>query len=552
VGVVDPKVSHWMPETSDVGQLVNLTIGQLLDGATILHPNREAIVYSAYDDLGINVRWTYEEFRRRALRVAKAFIASGIERGDRIAIWAPNLPQWLELQFGAAYAGIIVVPLNPLYRAREVEFALAKSGAVACFVVPEHRKVNLWNELAQAVEQLPRPMRRVVIGSSPDVDFLGWDDWLATSDKIEESALAQRIAVVVPTDTAQIQFTSGTTGTPKGVELSHHSVVNDASLFARRASLVEGGRHVNPMPYFHCGGSIMATLGPIAVGGTQLPIVTFDAERVITTIDTERATSVSLVPTMMIAIEESLAKVGGSMTSLEVVVTGGSPVPPKLAHRWFEQFGTNFSITYGLTETSPVMTQTSPDEPLDIQIGTCGFPLPGVEVDVVDPITSERLAIGVQGELRTRGWLVMKGYWANEEATRSTITPDGFLRTGDLATMDAHGCVSITGRAKDMIIRGGENIYPAEVENALRELPGVIDAAVVGVPSERYGEESVAFVRLAPGAAMTRDEMVNALRARIARYKVPNYLECVAEFPLTLSGKVQKFALRESFKTTAP
>jgi fatty-acyl-CoA synthase len=552
VGVVDPKVSHWMPENSDVGQLVNLTIGQLLDGATILHPNREAIVYSAYDDLGINVRWTYEEFRRRALRVAKALIASGIERGDRIAIWAPNLPQWLELQFGAAYAGIIVVPLNPLYRAGEVKFALAKSGAVACFVVPEHRKVNLWNELAQAVEQLPRPMHRVVIGSSPDANFLGWDDWLATSDKIEESALTQRIATVVPTDTAQIQFTSGTTGTPKGVELSHHSVVNDASLFARRASMVEGGRHVNPMPYFHCGGSIMATLGPIAVGGTQLPIVTFDAERVIRTIDTEKATSVSLVPTMMIAIEESLAKVGGSMTSIEVVVTGGSPVPPKLARRWFEQFGTNFSITYGLTETSPVMTQTSPDDPLDIQIGTCGFPLPGVEVDIVDPISSERLAIGVQGELRTRGWLVMKGYWANEEATRSTITPDGFLRTGDLATMDAHGCVSITGRAKDMIIRGGENIYPAEVENALRELPGVIDAAVVGVPSERYGEESVAFVRLAPGAAMTRDEMVDALRARIALYKVPNYLECVAEFPLTLSGKVQKFALRESFKTTAP
>ena len=547
MGFMDSTLSHWTPDPLDPEQLVDLTIGALLDRAVTRHPDREAVVYAAYDDLGITDRWTYEELRQRARRVARALIASGIERGDRVAIWAPNLPQWLELQFGCAYAGAIVVPLNPLYRTREVEFVLAKSGAVACFVVPEHRGVDLWQELADAVGRVPQGIRRVTIGTSPDPEHDGWVEWLATGDMVSDEILEERFATVVPDDTAQIQFTSGTTGTPKGVELRHFSVVNDAHLFARRAQLVEGGRHVNPMPYFHCGGSIMATLGPIAIGGTQLPIVTFDAERVIRTVDLEKATSVSLVPTMMIAIEETLGRVNGSLTSLDVVVTGGSPVPPKLAHRWMDQFGVKFSITYGLTETSPVITQTSPDDPVDLQIGTCGVALPGVEVDVVDVATGERLPIGEQGELRTRGWLVMKEYWANEEATKATITSDGFLRTGDLARMDENGFVSITGRAKEMIIRGGENIYPTEVENALRELPEILDAAVIGVPSERYGEECVAFVRLAPGATLSREEMVERMRARIARFKVPHYLECVDTFPLTLSGKVQKFALRDAF-----
>jgi acyl-CoA synthetase (AMP-forming)/AMP-acid ligase II len=545
---MDPRLSHWTPGPEDAAELVELTVGGLLDGAVERHPDREAIVYSAYDDLGISVRWTYEEFRRRALRVARALIASKLNRGDRAAIWAPNLPQWVELQFGAAYAGVIIVPLNPLYRAREVEYVLNKSGALTCFVVPEHRGVDLLRELSSALDNVAQSVRQVVIGASPSAELVGWDEWLAKADSVGDEELGRRREEVVPSDTAQIQFTSGTTGTPKGVELSHRSVVNDARLFAQRAQMVEGGRHVNPMPYFHCGGSIMATLGPIAIGGTQLPIITFDAARVIKTVDLENATSVSLVPTMMIAIDENLERVGGSLTSLDVVVTGGSPVPPRLAHRWHQDFGCQFSITYGLTETSPVITQTSPDDPVPLQIGTCGVALPGVEVDVVALDTGERVPIGDQGELRTRGWLLMKGYWANPEATRTTISDDGFLRTGDLARMDENGYVSITGRAKEMIIRGGENIYPAEVENALRELPEIVDAAVIGVPSERYGEECVAFVRLTPGSSLSREEMVEKMRERIARFKVPHYLQCVDEFPLTLSGKVQKFVLRESFE----
>ncbi len=547
MGVIDPAESHWMPEPSDSEMLMDLTIGQLLDRAADEHPDREAIVYSAYDDLGILERWSYDEFRARARRVAKAIIAAGIQHGDRLAIWAPNLPEWLELQFGAAYTGVIVVPVNPLFKAREVEYVLSKSGAVSCFVVPEHRGVDLLAQLADAVNGAPQDVNRIVLRGTPDVGAASYAEWLDAGSTVTDEEFERRRAAVVPSDTAQIQFTSGTTGTPKGVELTHHGVVNDANLFARRAKLVSGGRHVNPMPYFHCGGSIMATLGPIAVGGTQLPIVTFDAERVIRTVDGESATSVSLVPTMMISIEEALERVGGDLTSLDVVVTGGSPVPPALADRWFARFGCRFSITYGLTETSPVIAQTSPDDPMDLQIGTCGLPLTGVEIDVVDPTTMERVRIGEQGELRARGWPVMKGYWGNPEATSAAISPDGYLRTGDLARMASNGYISITGRAKEMIIRGGENIYPAEIENVMRELPEVLDVAVVGVPSERYGEESAAFVRLAPGLTLTREELVTRLGARIAKYKIPSYLKVVDQFPLTLSGKIQKFVLRDQF-----
>ena len=547
MGVADPRVSHWVPEPGEAAQLRDMTVGGLLDEAADEVPEREAIVYSAYDDLGISVRWTYAELRQRARRVARALIASGIEHGDRVGIWATNLPEWMELEFGAAYAGAILVPLNPLYRAREVQFVLAKANAKMCAVVPDNRGVSLWGVLDGVTADLPDLRLRVAIGAAPDDRGPGWQDWLAAGDRIPEEELDDRAVAVQPAETAQIQFTSGTTGFPKGAELAHRSIVNDGRLFAARAGLAEGGRHVNPMPYFHCGGCVMSALGAVAVRGTQLPIVTFDAARVARTIDDERATSVSLVPTMMIAVEQQLDRVPGSLTSLDVVVTGGAPVPVELERRWVERFGTAFAITYGMTEASPVITMTGPQDPEDLQLSTCGQPLPAVEVDIVDPSTDERVAIGEQGELRTRGWLVMKGYWDNPEATRAAISADGFLRSGDLARMDARGYVSITGRAKEMIIRGGENVYPAEIEDALRELPAVVDAAVVGVPSERYGEECAAYVRLASGATLDRDEMAEQLRDRIARFKIPRYLEVVDEFPLTPSGKVQKFKLRERF-----
>jgi acyl-CoA synthetase (AMP-forming)/AMP-acid ligase II len=344
----------------------------------------------------------------------------------------------------------------------------------------------------------------------------------------------------------QIQFTSGTTGFPKGAELRNTGIVNNARLFAHRAQFHHGGRHCNPMPFFHCGGCVMSTLGAVATGSAQLPTLTFDGARVARTIELEACTSLSAVPTMLIGVEEAIARTGETLQSLDVIVTGGSPVPVDVERRWIERFGVRFTITYGMTEASPVVTQSDPDDPEELQIATCGQALPHIELDIVDH-AGRRLPLGEQGELRSRSMMVMNGYWAEPEATARAIDEGGWLRSGDLARMDADGYVSITGRAKEMIIRGGENIYPAEIEDALRRLPGVLDASVVGVPDERYGEQAAAFVRLAPEADADPETMRAQLAERVARYKVPRYLQVIDEFPVTPSGKVQKFKLRERF-----
>ena len=354
-----------------------------------------------------------------------------------------------------------------------------------------------------------------------------------------------------PADTSQIQFTSGTTGFPKGAELSHYGIVNDARLFAHRASLRQHGRHSNPMPYFHCGGCVMSTLGSVATGSAQMPAVSFDAARIARTIEQEGCTSVSLVPTMMIGLEEQVAKDGRDLGSLEIVVTGGSPVPPEVMRRWIDRYGVGINNTYGMTEASPVICATLPDDSVELQTTTVGPPLPHLEVDVVEPGGTEPMPVGVEGELRTRSAMVMAGYWDNPEASAAAIGADGFLRSGDLATMDANGYVSITGRAKEMIIRGGENIYPAEIENAIRELEAVADAAVIGVPDERYGEVCAAFVRLAEGhAELSHEQLREQMTGRVARYKIPAHLRVLEEFPLTPSGKVQKFKLKEHFEAS--
>ncbi|HEX8754304.1 MAG TPA: AMP-binding protein [Solirubrobacterales bacterium] len=545
MALAEPGLSHWVPDPGEAPELRDLTVGRLLDESVERWPDHEAVVFSAYADLGIEARWTYAELHQRARRAGRALIASGIEAGDRVGIWATNVPEWLELQFGAAYAGAIVVPLNPLYRQSEVEFVLGKAGAAACFVLPENRGASLWEIAGAATAGLDHVRTMVPIGAVEGGP--SWEEWLAGADRVDEDALERRFREVRSTDTSQIQFTSGTTGFPKGAELSHGGIVNDARLFVHRATLPRHGRHSNPMPYFHCGGCVMSTLGSVATGSAQLPAVTFEAARVARTIQEERCTSASMVPTMMIGVEEQVARDGWDLGSLQVVVTGGSPVPPEVLRRWRDRYGVGINNTYGMTEASPVICATLPDDPDDLQRKTVGPPLPHVEVDVVEPGTDVRVPVGVEGELRTRGAMVMKGYWDNPEATEAAIGGDGFLRSGDLARMDEAGYVSITGRAKEMIIRGGENIYPAEIENAIRDLPAVADAAVIGVPDERYGEVCAAFVRLADGASLSAEEMREQMGGRVARFKIPAHLRVVEEFPLTPSGKVQKFKLRELF-----
>lgn len=549
MSVREPRTSHWTPEPGEQPPLRHLTVGALVDEAAQQWPDREALVYSAYDDLGISTRWTFAELRERALAVARALVASGLEPGARIALWAANRPEWVEVQLGAAYAQVILVPLNPLYRADEVRFVLDKTEATALFLEPENRGVSLWEIADRVNPDVPSLRLRVALGDAPDRSGPSLSEWVDAGRSAHSDAVQRRHRAARPHDTSQIQFTSGTTGFPKGAELHHGGITDNARLFADRTGFHPGGRHCNPMPFFHCGGCVMATLGAIATGTAQLPTLTFDAARMVRTIESEQATSAGAVPTMLIALEEEIDRAGGSLDSLDVVVSGGSPVPVDVARRWVERFGVRFTITYGLTESSPVITQSRLDDPLELQIATCGPPLPHLEVDVVDVATRERLPIGEQGELRTRGFHVMHGYWREPEATAETIEPGGWLRSGDLARMDARGYVSITGRAKEMIIRGGENIYPAEIEDALRRLPEVADASVLGVPDERYGEQVAAFVRLREGAALTPEQMRRRLAERIARFKIPRYLTVVDEWPTTPSGKVQKFRLREQWET---
>jgi acyl-CoA synthetase (AMP-forming)/AMP-acid ligase II len=546
VPVVD-STSHWLPDPGEQPQLRQITVAELLEEAAAKWPEREAIVYTAYDDVGIAVRWTFRELRERARDVGRAMVASGLQRGERVGIWATNRPEWLLVQFGAAYAGVVFVPMNPLYRTSEVAYVLGKAGASACFLEPENRGVSLWAILAEVAGELPSLHSRVALTDASGLDGPGLEEWLEVGRGISDTQLDARRAEIEPNDTSQIQFTSGTTGFPKGAELRNAATVNNARMFAHRALFHAGGRHCNPMPFFHCGGCVMATLGAVATGSVQLPTLTFDAARMVRTIDAEAATSLGAVPTMLIALEEEVDRCGGSLESIDVVVTGGSPVPVDVERSWIKRFGVRFAVTYGMTEASPVITQSWPSDPEELQIGTCGTPLPHVEVDVVDLITREPVAIGEQGELRTRGPMVMSGYWNDETATRGAIEEGGWLRSGDLARMDGQGYVSITGRAKEMIIRGGENIYPAEIEDAMRGLAAIVDVSVLGVPDERYGEQVAAFVRLVDGASLTEEEMREQLGSRVARYKVPRYLVVVDEFPVTPSGKVRKFKLREQF-----
>jgi acyl-CoA synthetase (AMP-forming)/AMP-acid ligase II len=542
----DPSLSRWLPDPGAEPPLRDLTVGGLLDEAVAKWPDQEAIVFSAYDDLGVAARWTYAEFAERARRVGKALIAAEIEPGERIGIWATNLPEWLELQMGAAYAGVVIIPMNPLYRASEVEFVLAKASASACFVLPEDRGANLWDIAVAATADNDGLRLLVPLGEARD-GSPSWDEWLAAGDSVSEDALEKRRAAVTSSHTSQIQFTSGTTGFPKGAELTHGGIVNNARIFAHKATLKENGRHSNPMPYFHCGGCVMATLGPIYRGMAQLPAIKFEPGRITRTIEEERATSTSLVPTMMIALEEEVARSGRDLSSLEVVVGGGSPVPPEVMNRWIERYGIGMANTYGMTECSPVVCETLPGDPVDLQTTTVGPPLPHIEVEIVVPGTTDVVPIGVEGELRSRSSMVMNGYWDNPEETAAAIDPDGFMRSGDLAKIEANGYVSITGRAKEMIIRGGENIFPAEIEHAVRALEPVADVAVIGVPDERYGEVCCAYVRLADGGSLELDELRELLTGQIARYKIPAHMRTIEALPLTPSGKVQKFKLKEMF-----
>ncbi len=535
--------SWWLPEAGPV-ELADLTVAGLLAAAAADSGDRDAVIVSAYPDLSLNVRWTYRDLHDRARHLARALIGAGVATGDRVALWAPNVPDWLVTEFAVAMAGAVLVPVNPTYRRDELRHVLADSGATACLFLPAFARLDLWPELAAIGADLPA-LRLIVSLGDPVGDVPGLAGFLAGATPVGEADLDRRTAAVRTGDVAQIQYTSGTTGRPKGATLTHHGIVNNARQSAALWRIGPDDRWCNPLPLFHTAGCAMLALGAVAARAAHLPLVRFDAGKVLTTIETERCTVLEVVPTILTALTEAQRGRGADLTSLRLVGTSGAPTPGRLGRICRDEWGVPLRVLYGSTEVSPTVSGTGLDEPGDLGWTTVGRVLPWAEARITDPATGEVVPVGQRGELQVRGYLVMREYHGRPEASAEAISPDGWFRTGDLATIDAGGYLRIVGRLKDVIIRGGENIYPAEIEDLIRGYPGVRDAAVIGVPDPFFGEEACAVVSALDGAEIDGEALRGWLAVRVSHQKVPRYVLALPHLPQTASGKIQKYLLRE-------
>jgi len=523
--------SYWPADTSE--PVLGTTVGSVLRAAAAADPGALAMV-GGLPDPAARRRWSYGEFLAEAEQGARA-LAQRFTPGERVAAWAPNLPEWIILEYAAGLAGLVLVTVNPALRPAELAYVLKQSGAAGIFLVPEYRS-PMAKFLDEVRPDLPA-LRDVVL-------FTEWDEFLATAPAAADVTLPD----VQPDDIAQIQYTSGTTGFPKGAELHHRGLTNNARFYSQRLGLARGDVYVNPMPMFHTSGCAMGVLGTVQSMAVHIPVLAFDPALMLELLETERAMVFGGVPTMIIAMLEHPDLDKRDLSSLRVAVSGGSPVPAGLVRKVEERLGVRFSSVFGTTECSPLVTQVPPDAPEEQRAETLGTPLPQTEVKVADVSTSEPVAPSAVGELCTRGYLVMRGYHDAPEATAEAIDQEGWYHTGDLGSMDQDGYLRIEGRVKDMIIRGGENIYPREIEDVLFAHAAVAEAAVVGVPDERWGEVVAAYIRTAPGCDQpTTEELRAHCRERLAPYKTPLHWVFVEEFPLTPSGKIQKFRLREDF-----
>ena len=509
------------------------TLGAMWNETVARLPGAEALVSRQQ-----GLRWTYGELDEQVERCARALIASGVEAGDRVGIWSPNRAEWVVVQFATARIGAILVNVNPSYRRHELEYALAQSGCSLLVLAPGFKGADYLEILAGA--ELFCLRERIVLGE-------GWESFLARAERVAPERLREREAVLRFDDPINIQYTSGTTGFPKGATLSHHNVLNNGFFIGETLGYTERDRVCIPVPFYHCFGMVLGNLAVVTHGGTiVIPSEAFDPSASLAAVQEERCTSLYGVPTMFIAELEHPDFASFCLGSLRTGIMAGSPCPIEVMRRVrTEMHMDEVTICYGMTETSPVSTQTRRDAPLEKQVATVGTVHPHVEIQVVDLATGRPLPRGETGELLTRGYSVMLGYWENEEATRAAIDAARWMHTGDLAVMDEEGYVNIVGRSKDMIIRGGENVYPREIEEFLYTHPAVADVQVIGVPDERYGEEVCAWIVVREGTELSEEEVREFCRETVARSKIPRYIRFVDGFPLTVTGKVQKFRMRE-------
>ena len=516
--------------------LLEETIGANLARTVAAYADREALVECASGR-----RWTWAELDADVGRLARGLLAAGIGAGDRVGIWAPNCAEWTLVQFATARVGAILVNVNPAYRTHELAYVVNQSGMVLLVAATSFRTSDYRSMIEETAAGNPTLTRVVYLD-----DEESWSGLLASGDTVAAEGLAVREAELSATDPINIQYTSGTTGFPKGATLSHRNILNNGYFVGELCRYTEQDRVAIPVPFYHCFGMVMGNLACSTHGATMvIPAPGFDPALTLAAADQERCTSLYGVPTMFIA-EWALPDVASyDLSSVRTGIMAGSPCPAEMMKKLIDVGIEEMTICYGMTETSPVSTQTRTDDSFERKVGTVGRVSPHLEIKIVDPLVGDVVPRGSAGEFCTRGYSVMLGYWHDEEKTAEAIDADGWMHTGDLGVMDDDGYVQITGRIKDMVIRGGENIYPREIEEFLYTHPDIEDVQVIGVPDEKYGEELCAWVRVRPGAAPLDADGVRAFAdGKLARFKIPRYVMVVDEFPMTVTGKVRKVEMR--------
>ena len=547
-----------MGQESSTPWVEGLTFGQVLAETVRRHPDGEAMVFPQ-----LGRRWTWRQFAADVDLAARGLLALKIKPGEHVALWATNVPEWVLLQFATARIGAVLVTVNPAYRPFELQYVLEQSDAVALFLVDQFKTSDYFAMLAEVCPELSSAtngcvqsskfsrLRNVVaIKGSPPAGLLLWDQMIELGRQVEPQAIETIARTLRPTDPINIQYTSGTTGFPKAAMLSHRNLLLNAFHVGECQRFTANDRLCIPVPFYHCFGCVLGTLACVVHGATMIaPAEYFQPKPTLDALEHERATAVYGVPTMYIAQLQDPSLAGRKFPALRTGIMSGSPCPIEVMRQVGEKLGpSELTIAYGQTEASPVITQTRTDDPIELRVETVGRPLPGVEVAIVEPGTNRPLPDNEQGELCARGHVVMLGYYNNPEATNNAIDTDGWLHTGDLAVRLPNGYYKITGRLKDMVIRGGENIYPREIEEFLFTHPAVEQAAVVGVPDPKYVEELCAWIKLKAGQSATEQQIRDFCRAKLAHFKVPRYIKFVDTFPQTVTGKIQKFKIRDLMK----
>jgi len=535
--------------------LIGSTIGDLFDRVVEHVQENEALVSRHQDQ-----RYTYRQLQQVVNRLARGLMALGAQKGERVGIWSPNRAEWVMTQFATPKIGSILVNINPAYRTSELEYALKQSGISTLIIAPRFKTSDYVAMLAEICPELPLsqpgdirssnvPGLRTVIVLSEErhPGCYTWEDVLTMADRVSEENLREQQSHQSFDDPINIQYTSGTTGFPKGATLSHHSILNNGFFIGERMRFTSRDRLCIPVPFYHCFGMVLANLACVTHGATMvLPAESFEPTSVLETVQAERCTALHGVPTMFISELGHPDFASYDLSTLRTGIMAGSPCPVEVMKQVIDKMHMDeVTICYGMTETSPVSTQTTADDTLEKRVSTVGQVHPHVEIKIIDPETGEVVPRGTAGELCSRGYIVMLGYWENPEATAEALDSARWMHTGDLATMDESGNVNIVGRIKDMIIRGGENVYPREVEEFLYTHPAIQDVQVIGVPDEKYGEEVMAWIVVRAGQHLTEDDVKDYCRGRIAHFKVPRYVKFTDGFPMTVTGKIQKFKMRE-------